>query len=433
MQENILSSLSSFQTTLTKDILELKDRQTLTEENVDRLKQEHVSLCNQYITTVQDVEKNKTEIDKIATTKNKIPYVFNAPKTNRWFGGRLSEQQDLTEILQLHDVRKPEVRVAALCGLGGVGKTSLATEFAQQNKDFYAGGVFWFSGEDDTTFEHSVYDIATRLGTQSDAFPITLSATLAKISKIKKPWLIVVDNMDQLSLSANIIKLVSGTWQYGASGHLLITTRRKSSALPEDIRDFDEACSLNLTCFAIEEGNNFLSRRAGIEYDEELDTAAEKLVQRLGGLPLALEQAGAFIKSLPCTIPQYLEMYDSQRLRLLNEGKAIRVSEYDSPERLAVRTTWHLNFKHIQQSVDVGNTASKFLYASAFLNANEIQREIINVGEPLIENEEFSECLKSILTTASFETVDRFFTFQRNYFFKPQCTPLGARSHTRRS
>ena len=381
---------------MTKDILELKDRQTLSEENVDRLKQEHLSLRNQYISTVQEVEKIKTEIDKIATTNNEI-YVFNAPKTNRWFGGRLSELQDLTEILKLHDVRKPEVRVAALCGLGGVGKTSLATEFAQQNKDFYAGGVFWFSGKDDATFEHSVYDIATRFGTQSDSFPITFSATLAKISKIKKLWLIIVDNMDQLSLSANIIKLVSGTWQYDASGHLLITTRRKSSALPEDIRDFDEACSLNLTCFAIEEGKKFLSRRTGIAYDEELDTAAEKLVEQLGGLPLALEQAGAFIKSLACTIPQYLEMYDSQRLRLLNKRKAMPVSEYDSPERLAVRTTWQLNFEHIQQSVDVGNTASKFLYASAFLNANEIQREIINVGEPLIEDEEFSECLKSIL------------------------------------
>jgi hypothetical protein len=98
-----------------------------------------------------------------------------------------------------------------------------------------------------------------------------------------------------------------------------------------------------------------------------MDEVAEKLVQQLGGLPLALEQAGAYIKSLPCTISQYLEHYDSQRLRLLNRQKATSVSVYDSPERLAVRTTWHLNFEHIKQTVDDGKAASRFLYASAFL------------------------------------------------------------------
>jgi hypothetical protein len=98
-----------------------------------------------------------------------------------------------------------------------------------------------------------------------------------------------------------------------------------------------------------------------------MDEVAEKLVQQLGGLPLALEQAGAYIKSLHCTISQYLVHYDSQRLHLLNRQKATSVSVYDSPERLAVRTTWHLNFEHIKQTVDDGKAASRFLYASAFL------------------------------------------------------------------
>ncbi|CAB4030433.1 Hypothetical predicted protein [Paramuricea clavata] len=128
-----------------------------------------------------------------------------------------------------------------------------------------------------------------------------------------------------------------------------------------------------------------------------MDEVAEKLVQQLGGLPLAREQTGAYIKSLPCTIPQYLELYDSQRLRLLNRQKASSVSVYDSPERLAVRTTWHLNFEHIKQTVDDGIAASRFLYASTFLNPNEIQNDIINIGEPPVEDEEFCECVKTTL------------------------------------
>ncbi|CAB4036920.1 Stress-induced-phospho 1, partial [Paramuricea clavata] len=395
--EKLLCCLNSFQSSLNKEICDLRDRQTRTETNVDRLKLQQLSLHSQYVSTVQDVEKIKIEVDKIATTNDEFRYVFHAPRKNPWFGGRVSELEDLASLLRLDDASQSEVNIAAVCGLGGVGKTSLATEFAQQRKDFYTGGVCWFSGEDDTTFENSVNDVATRLGTRSDSFGLTFSATLEMISRNKNPWLIVLDNMDQLNLSANIVKLVSGTWQHDVSGHLLITTRRKPTALANDIRGFDEKCCLSLRCFEIEEGKEFLCRRIGVVSEEDVDIVAEKLVQQLGGLPLALEQAGAYIKSLRCTISQYLELYDSQRLRLLNRQKATRVSEYDSPERVAVRTTWHLNFEHIKQTVDDGKAASTFLYASAFLNPNEIQKDIINIGEPPVEDEEFGECVKTTL------------------------------------
>ena len=352
---------------------------------------------SQYVSTVQDVEKIKIVIDKISATNDEFRYVFHAPRKNPWFGGRVSELEDLAHLLRLDDASQSEVNIAAVCGLGGVGKTSLATEFAQQRKGFYTGGVYWFSGEDDTTFENSVNDVAIRLGTRNDSFGLTFSATLAMISRNKNPWLIVLDNMDQLNLSVNIFKLVSGTWQHDVSGHLLITTRRKPTALANDIRGFDEKCCLSLRCFEIEEGKKFLCCRIGVVKNEEIDIVAEKLVQQLGGLPLALEQAGAYIKSLSCTISQYLDLYDSQRLRLLNRQKATRVSEYDSPERLAVRTTWHLNFEHIKQTVDDGKAAIRFLYASAFLNPNEIQKDIINVGKPPVEDEEFCECVKTTL------------------------------------
>ncbi len=368
-------------------------------ENVDQLKLKQLTLHDQYVSTVQDVITIKNEVAKIATTANEIPYLFHAPKQNPWFVGRLTEIEDLANILQQGNEtgNKPKVNIAAVSGLGGVGKTSLATKYAQQEKNYYTGGVYWFSGEDDTKFENSVHDVATRLGTQRDSFGPTLSATLAMISRNKNPWLLIIDNMDQMDLSANIVKLVSGPWQHDASGHLLITTRRKPTALANDIRDLDEGCCLSLKCFEIEEAKKFLFHRVGIVHDEEVDIVAEKLVQRLGGLPLALEQAGAYIKSLRCTISQYLELYDKQHLRLLNRQKAIPASVYESTERLAVRTTWHLNFEHIKQTVDDGKAAVTFLHASAFLNPNEIQKDIINVGEPPVEDEEFNECVKTAL------------------------------------
>ena len=402
LQERLLECLHSVQNSLTKEICDLKDRQALTEENVGQLQLQQLTLHNQYVSTVQDVEKIKSEVARIATNSEEIPYVFNGPTQNPWFTGRSSEIQDLARLLRIDDeiTSKPEVHVAAVCGLGGVGKTSLGIEYAQQRKDFYTGGVYWFSGEDDTKFENSVYDVAMGLGSfQSGSFALTFSATLSKISRNKNPWLIILDNMDQRELSANIVKLITGSWRYGASGHLLITTRRKPNALSKDIRHFDERCCLRLKCFEIEEGKKFLFRRIGIRQNEDTDVAAETLVGQLGGLPLALEQAGAYIKSLPCTLSQYLELYDLQRLRLLNRQKATPASEYESvdSERLAVRTTWHLNFEHIKQTVDDGKAATIFLNACAFLNPNEIEQDLINIGEPPVEDDEFSQCVKTTL------------------------------------
>ena len=392
-KEKLQHCLQNFQTSLSEEMRDLR-------ESVDQLKLEQLSLHDQYVSTVQDVKKIKGEIAKITTTTKEILYVFDAPSQNRLFAGRSSEIKELANLLQLDDGKsknESKVNIAAVCGLGGVGKTSLAIEYAHQKKDYYTGGVYWFSGEDDTKFENSVYDLATRLGTQCDLFVRTLSDTLAIISRNESKWLLILDNVDQLDLSVNIVKLVSGPWQHGASGHLLITTRRKRTAITNDIRNLDERSCLSLNCFEIDEGKKFLFRRVGIVHDKEVDIAAEKLVRELGGLPLALEQAGAYIKSLRCTVSQYLELYEEQCLRLLSRQKATRVSVYESPERLAVRTTWHLNFEHIKLMVDDGKAVSRFLNASAFLNPNEIQKDIINVGEPPLEDKEFNECVKTTL------------------------------------
>ena len=393
MQEKLQHCLQNFQISLSEEIRDLR-------ENVDELKLEQLTLRNQYVSTIQDVEKIKSEVAKITTTSKEILYMFDAPSQNPWFTGRSSEIEELASLLQLDDEKsnsKSKVDIAAVCGLGGVGKTSLAIEYAQQKTDYYTGGVYWFSGEDDTKFESSVNDLAIRLGTKSDSFVHTLSATLALISRNENKWLLILDNMDQLDLSDNIVKLVSGSWQHRASGHLLITTRRKPTAVTNAIRYLDERRCLRLKCFDINEGKKFLFHRVGIVHNVEVDTAAEKLVQELGGLPLALEQAGAYIKSLRCTVSQYLELYEKQRLRLLNQQKASPVSVYESPERLVVRTTWHLNFEHIKLMLDGGKAVSRFLNASAFLNPNEIQKDIINVGEPPVEDKEFNEYVKTSL------------------------------------
>ena len=140
-----------------------------------------------------------------------IPYVFSAPPQNRYFAGRTEEIQELKRVLQVEETLKgKKVRVAAVCGLGGVGKTSLASEYAHQMKDFYKGGVYWFSAEDDTFLEKTVNEIALKIGALLGSFDLTLSNTLRKISSLR--WNTTKENFfsDYSSIKMNFCHDVGG-------------------------------------------------------------------------------------------------------------------------------------------------------------------------------------------------------------------------------
>ena len=149
-----------------------------------------------------------------------------------------------------------------------------------------------------------------------------------------------------------------------------------------------ENSCLELQRFDVYDAKEFLLSRAGIPRTDDTEAAACKLFQELGGLPLALEQAAAYIKSLGCSFSSYLETYKTKRLALLNQQATKPVSEYSSPERLTVQTTWLLNIDYIMQNSE-GRNAIRFLNACLFFNPNEIQEDLINIGEPPVNDEQF--------------------------------------------
>ena len=211
-------------------------------------------------------------------------------------------------------LKDKKVRVAAICGLGGVGKTSLASEYAHQMKDFYKGGVYWFSAEDDTFLEKTVNDIAVKIGALLGSFDLILSNTLRKISSLNDPSLIVLDCLDNQDLSSNITKFLSFSSQENICAHFLVLTRRSPSLLVNEVSEFEENTCLQLKCFLSKEAKQFIYLRTGADSEENVESVAECLCEELGRLPLALEQAGAYIKMLSCDLVSYLEQYRTERL-----------------------------------------------------------------------------------------------------------------------
>src|SRR5205807_1677618 len=121
-----------------------------------------------------------------------------------------------------------------------------------------------------------------------------------------------------------------------------------------------------------EEGARFLLRRIGMlasdaplsAVPETIRTVATALVNVLDGLPLALDQAGAYIEETGCGLSHYLDLYQMQRQALLGRRSKQPV-EHPQP----VATTWSLSFERIEQA---NPAATELLRCCAFLHPDAI-------------------------------------------------------------
>ena len=399
LQKNqLLLNISNMQTNMSKDIEDLRTRVDENEMGIKRLNNE-LTESNKKIKLIDDKFITCNELSRYhMKEKEKIPYVFLAPPRNRYFTGREKEIAELKRILKVEEtMNEKKVRVAAVCGLGGIGKTSLVSEYAHQMKNFYKGGVYWFSAEDDTFLEKTLNDIALKIDALLGTFNLTLSNILKKISSLSDPSLIVLDCVDQLELSSNVMKFLSFPSKENIFGHFVILTRRKPSLLVNDVSVIEENFCSRLECFQPQEAIEFLLSRSKVDCDENVKSVAESLCEELGRLPLALEQAGACINMLHCNLSSYLEQYKTERLQLLSQQPARPVSPgNESPERLAVHTTWLINMDYMKKKA-IGPVAVRFMNACSFFNRNEIEQELINVGTPEVEDDKYHKCVSSPL------------------------------------
>ena len=222
----------------------------------------------------------------------------------------------------LYETSGVGLRVVTLSGLGGAGKTSVAVEFAHRHLDRNA--VVWqFAAEEATNLKAQFGELAALLraaGSDDTGDPVAQVHSI--LATIPGQWLLVFDNaQDEVSLQ-NVLPPAG-------NGRILITSQNPHWTVGGVI----EVPALNDDIAAA-----FLQKRTGSE-DEG---AARQLAAELGGLPLALEQACAFMRQTGHDIGEYLSMFLERRTDLLKRGKP---ANYDRQ----VATTWSLAFDRIQQ------------------------------------------------------------------------------------
>lgn len=243
-----------------------------------------------------------------------------------------------------------------ISGLGGIGKTQTALEYAYRYSKEYVC-IFWIRADSALTIQTDFAQIAQKLNLveQDDAqSAVIVSAVTRYLSNIKNPLLLVFDNVETPELIINYRP-------DSPNVHILITSRSPTFdvlgiASPVELGEMDP-----------EEAYDFLIRRSGNDkqpLSSEAMLSAKQLTRELGYLPLALEQAGAYILRRKTLFPDYLTSYLKHRIELLEREKPVVGDKAKS-----VATTWAINFAAVEQE---SPAAADLLRCSAFFGADNI-------------------------------------------------------------
>ena len=261
---------------------------------------------------------------------------------------------------------------SALHGLGGVGKTQIALEYAYRHALEYCA-VFWIAAETEEQAITSLLHVSNvlHLSEREEKDVHGVIAAVQRWLSTHGPWLLIWDNVDDLEVLHRLLPA-------RRDGSMLLTTRRLALGTL--------AQGLDLAPMEPREGILFVLRRAKVldpQADEEQVSqfaarasapyqAAVDLVDALGGLPLALDQAGAYLEETRCGLPAYVDLLRSRRavlLKLRGEGSDTHPAPVSTTVHLAVAATTRLH-----------PAVCDLLHVCALLSADAIPEELFRQG-----------------------------------------------------
>jgi tetratricopeptide (TPR) repeat protein len=326
--------------------------------------------------------------------QRKSDYLYwNLPPRNPFFTGRDPYLKRLEHALA-------RGRAQAISGLGGIGKTQTAIEYAYRHRDQYRAVLLSRADSRDALVSgFTVIAGLLDLPEKDERDANVVAAAVRRWLERQTGWLLILDNVEDL---VNVVKPflpASGT------GHVLMTTRLQATGAI--------AQNVELEKMELEEGALFLLRRAKlIAPDAPLDAASEadrkaarEITGEAAGLPLALDQAAAYIEETPSTPAKYLKLYRTEGA-VLRGRRGSLATEHDS-----VTITFSLAFAQVEKA---NPAAADLIRVCAFLAPDAIPEEIFTqagkeLGEPLEQ-----AAGKPLAWDAAVEAAGRFRLIHRN-------------------
>jgi tetratricopeptide (TPR) repeat protein len=278
-----------------------------------------------------------------------VPAIWGSvPQRHKNFTGRTDV---LTQLRSGVSSAVTAVLPHALQGMGGVGKTAVAIEYAHLYRSEYEL-VWWIPADQPALVRSSLAALAEPLGLQSASAAGIEAAAAAVLDALRRGepysrWLLIFDNADQPEEINSIIPR--------GPGDVLITSRNHRWEAVVDTVPVD--------VFTRGESTDFLSKRVprGISKAE-----ADRLAEELGDLPLALEQAGALQAETGMSVDEYLRLLKEHASEIMAEGRS---PEYPQ----SMTAAWRLSVSTLKRQMP---EAVELLRCCAFFGPEPIPRDI---------------------------------------------------------
>ncbi|MFI7615322.1 FxSxx-COOH system tetratricopeptide repeat protein [Nonomuraea terrae] len=297
---------------------------------------------------------------------NQPPPVWNVPQKNPNFTGR---DDVLTRLHERLSAGTTAVLPEALHGLGGVGKSQIAIEYCYRHQHDY-DLIWWIPAERLTMVKQAFVDLAVHLDLNVTEPNVAVPAVreALRLGRPYSNWLLVFDNAED-------VDEVRKYFPPNGPGKVMVTSRSRAW--------FAHAAPLEVDVFTREESRKLLRLRG----PELTDADANAIADRLGDLPLAIEQAAVWLAETGMPVSEYLQLFDAQRNELLHvEGAEVPVA-----------AAWNVSFTRLRESHPA---ALQLLQVCAFLAPEPIPRSLLTSSRDLEGPAELLEALRDPIAVA---------------------------------
>ncbi|KAL6719942.1 hypothetical protein ACLMJK_001863 [Lecanora helva] len=285
------------------------------------------------LSSVSDIQNGASRLilrDSV-DPKVKLPYEKLPSRRNPQFYGRKKLLDTLTERSN-QGIETSKLTAITIDGLGGVGKTQIALEFAHSQHG-KRDAIIWV---------HSENSIAMNQDLSAAAMDLCLPGAMPRedatnciilrdwLQTTDASWTIILDNVEEP-------EMVEEVWPARGRGFILITARKPAVS-------FQLATDhIEVPPFNDEEGTGLLLSLVARPRDDMEDLAAKCLTEKLGGHALAISQMAAVIVARDFSISSFNETYEKNKKRIHRTHRTTRRTGYSH----FLDTVWQLSFKFL--------------------------------------------------------------------------------------
>ncbi|MFI5841590.1 FxSxx-COOH system tetratricopeptide repeat protein [Catenuloplanes sp. NPDC051500] len=294
----------------------------------------------------------------------KVPAIWGTvPPRNPNFTGRA---ELLAQVHERLTGGTTAVLPEALHGMGGVGKTQVVVEFVYLNASEY-DVVWWIPAERPAQVVASMAELAQklRLPVKAEAAAVPAVKEALRVGVPYARWLLIFDNADTPDDVRQYFPL-------GGPGHILVTSRNPQWS--------SVAKAVEVDVFRRVESQALLTRRAPTLAPDESDALAEVL----GDLPLAIEQAAAWLAETGMQAGEYLALFREKRIELMDLSPP---ADYQLP----VAAAWNVSLDHLARTRPA---SLRLLQLCAFLAPEPIARTLLSNGNRMQVTPELGAALR---------------------------------------